>query len=204
MTEHDPKEMEAADWEAAYAGDVPETPVDGDVIELARDLEPGDALDLGCGSGQNSIWLAQQGWTVHGVDIAGGAIERARAAAERSGLSVSFEKADLTSWRTNDRYDLVVSTYALPPRGPGRVHALTTVRDAVAPGGTALIAEFEVSLAESGWMSAENLVTLDEIDRDAAGLRAGTGGGQGRRAHPRPRDQRAAHRHRRRPSPGAG
>jgi hypothetical protein len=33
----------------------------------------------------------------------------------------------------------------------------------VAPGGTALIAEFEVSLAESGWMAAENLVTLEEI-----------------------------------------
>lgn len=154
---------QATDWETAYAGDMPETPVDRDVMAVTRDLEPGSALDLGCGSGQNSIWLAQQGWTVHGVDIASGAIDRANAAAQRAAMNATFEKADLTTWRTSERFDLVVSTYALPQRGPGRVHTLTTVRDAVAPGGVALIAEFEVSLAESGWMAAENLVTLEEI-----------------------------------------
>jgi 2-polyprenyl-3-methyl-5-hydroxy-6-metoxy-1,4-benzoquinol methylase len=154
---------QTTDWETAYAGDMPETPVDRDVMAVTRDLEPGSALDLGCGSGQNSIWLAQQGWTVHGVDIASGAIDRANAAAQRAAMNATFEKADLTTWRTSERFDLVVSTYALPQRGPGRVHTLTTVRDAVAPGGVALIAEFEVSLAESGWMAAENLVTLEEI-----------------------------------------
>jgi 2-polyprenyl-3-methyl-5-hydroxy-6-metoxy-1,4-benzoquinol methylase len=154
---------EAIDWESAYAGDVPDTPVDRDIIELTRKLSPGTALDLGCGSGQNSIWLAQQGWTVHGLDIAGGAVERAEAAAARAGVTATFERADLTTWRTRDRHDLVISTYALPARGPGRLHALTTARDAVAPGGLVLLAEFEVSLAETGWMAAEHLVTLDEL-----------------------------------------
>ena len=156
-------ETAALDWEAAYAGDVPVSPVDPDVMAAARELEPGRALDLGCGSGQNSIWLAQQGWQVRGIDIAGGAIERAEAAATEAGVDATFERADLTTWRTDERYDLVVSTYALPPRGPGRVHALTTARDAVAPGGMALIAEFEISLAESGWMAAEHLAALEEV-----------------------------------------
>ena len=163
MSEHHAGDEIATDWEAAYAGAVPDSPVDSDLVAVARDLPPGRALDLGCGTGQNSIWLARQGWRVHGIDIAEGAVERARAAAERAGVKATFEKADVTSWRTRERYDLVVSTYAMPPSGPGRINALTCTRDAVAAGGTVLIAEFERSLADTGWMAAEQLVTLDEI-----------------------------------------
>jgi 2-polyprenyl-3-methyl-5-hydroxy-6-metoxy-1,4-benzoquinol methylase len=151
------------DWEAAYQGDVPETPIDSDVIGLADGLAPGTALDLGCGAGQNSIWLAGQGWQALGVDIARGAVDLAEAAALRSGMEVRFECGDLTDWRTTDHFDLVINTYALPPRGPARTHALTVARDAVAPGGIALIAEFEVGLAASGWMSEDNLVRLEEV-----------------------------------------
>ena len=154
---------DAIDWEAAHAGDLPETPVDRDLMAVADDLEPGTALDLGCGAGQNSLWLAQRGWSVQGVDIASGAVERARAAAERLGSAASFERADITTWHTSDRFDLVVSTYAMPSRGPGRVQALTTARDAVAPLGTLMLAEFEASLAATGWMAEEHLVTLDEV-----------------------------------------
>ena len=150
----------STDWEAAYAGEVPDSPVDTDLMAVARDLPPGSALDLGCGAGQNSIWLARQGWRVHGVDIAGGAVERAEAAAEHAGVEATFERADVTTWCTRERYDLVVSTYAMPPSGPGRTNALTCARDTVAPGGTVIIAEFESSLADSGWMAAEQLVTL--------------------------------------------
>ncbi len=170
MTEHDLGASGHIDWEAAYHGAVPESPVDRDLVALTRGLEPGNALDLGCGAGQDSIWLAQQGWRVHGVDIAGGAIERAAAAASGAGVEATFERADVTIWRTNERYDLVLSTYALPPRGAGRVHALTTARDAVAPGGSLLIAEFDESLAASGWMTAEHLVSLDEINEMLPGF----------------------------------
>jgi 2-polyprenyl-3-methyl-5-hydroxy-6-metoxy-1,4-benzoquinol methylase len=158
------------DWEAAYDGDIPSTPVDRDIVAVVSDLPPGRALDLGCGAGQNSIWLAQRGWRVHGVDIAGGAIERAEADAARAGVEATFERADVTGWRTSERFDLVISTYALPPRGPGRVHALAVARDAVAPGGLLLLAEFEAALAESGWMTAEHLVELDELTEALPGF----------------------------------
>jgi SAM-dependent methyltransferase len=151
------------DWEAAYSGDVPDTPVDRDVVRVASQLAPGRALDLGCGSGQNSIWLGARGWRVHCIDVAKGALQRAEAAAASAGVEATFERADVTSWRTKERYDLVISTYALPSRGPGRVHALAVARDAVAPGGTLLIADFDESLAAFGWMAPDHLVTLDEI-----------------------------------------
>lgn len=158
------------DWEVAYADDIPETPVDQDVVRVAHGLEPGTALDLGCGSGQNSLWLGRRGWRVHCVDIAKGAVERAEAAAREAGVEATFERADVTSWRTRLKYDLVISTYALPSRGAGRVHALGVARDAVAPGGTLLLAEFDESLAASGWMAADHLVTLDEITESLPGF----------------------------------
>jgi SAM-dependent methyltransferase len=158
------------DREAAYTGDVPQSPVDPDVVRVASELEPGTALDLGCGSGQNSIWLGARGWRVHCVDIARGAIERAESAAAKAGIKATFEKADVTHWRTKDRFDLVISTYALPSRGPGRINALTVARDAVAPGGTLLIAEFDESLAASGWMAADHLVSLGEITEALPGF----------------------------------
>lgn len=170
MDEHRPEPADDIDWEAASAGSIPDTPIDRDVVRVAGELPPGTALDLGCGSGQNSIWLGARGWRVHCVDIARGAIERAEAAAAKAGIEATFEKADVTEWRTSDKFDLVVSTYALPSRGPGRVHALSVARDAVAPGGTLLIAEFDESLAESGWMSPEHLVSLDEITEALPGF----------------------------------
>ena len=140
------------------------------LVEVVGDLQPGTAIDLGCGMGQNSIWLAQQGWTVTGLDIAPEAIAAARAAAAAAGVGVDFLVADLAEWQPAVVYDLVVSTYALPPRGPGRRRALRSAAAAVAPGGTFLCAEFDQSLADEGWMHAEDLITVGEVTGYLAGF----------------------------------
>src|ERR1700690_1470958 len=38
------------------------------LVETARKLKPGRALDLACGTGRNAIWLAEHGWQVTAVD----------------------------------------------------------------------------------------------------------------------------------------
>ena len=53
-----------------------------EVIEGPNALEPGRALDLGCGTGTNVLYLAQQGWTTVGVDFSTHAIESARRKAD--------------------------------------------------------------------------------------------------------------------------
>src|ERR1035437_1483741 len=38
------------------------------LMETAKHLEPGRALDLACGTGRNALWLAEHGWSVTAVD----------------------------------------------------------------------------------------------------------------------------------------
>ena len=78
------------------------TPWDGHPIaqnlqDLVEELHPpGKALDLGCGTGDSSIYLAQHGWKVTGVDYVPTALEKARAKAAATKTSVDFVRADVT------------------------------------------------------------------------------------------------------------
>ncbi len=67
-----------------------------EVLEGARRLAPGRALDLGCGTGTTSVYMASKGWDVTGVDFVPRAIRRARARAEESRVSVAFFVGDVT------------------------------------------------------------------------------------------------------------
>jgi SAM-dependent methyltransferase len=67
-----------------------------DLIEGDGALAPGTALDLGCGTGDTSIYLAKHGWQVTGVDFVAKAVDKARAKAEADKVAVNFAVADVT------------------------------------------------------------------------------------------------------------
>jgi SAM-dependent methyltransferase len=67
-----------------------------DLIEGDVALAPGTALDLGCGTGDTSIYLAKHGWQVTGVDFVGKAVDKASAKAEADKVAVNFAMADVT------------------------------------------------------------------------------------------------------------
>lgn len=78
-------------WEQRYlSGDLPwdvQRP-SPELIDCVRELGlAGRALEIGCGTGTNAIWLGQQGIETLGVDIAPTAIERARDKAEQAGVT---------------------------------------------------------------------------------------------------------------------
>lgn len=60
-----------------------------------HNIRPCRALDLGCGTGTNSIWLAQQGFEVTGLDIAPLALQRAEERAQAVVVKVRFLEADV-------------------------------------------------------------------------------------------------------------
>jgi 2-polyprenyl-3-methyl-5-hydroxy-6-metoxy-1,4-benzoquinol methylase len=70
------------EWNDRYqTGDLPwETGrVDKNLTNIIADysIEPCRVLDIGCGTGNNAIWLAEQGFTVSALDLASAAIEMA-------------------------------------------------------------------------------------------------------------------------------
>jgi ubiquinone/menaquinone biosynthesis C-methylase UbiE len=70
-----------------------------DVIEGTSDapgLPTGSALDVGCGTGDCAVYLAQHGWQVTGVDYVAKPLDKARAKAEAADVSVNFVRADVT------------------------------------------------------------------------------------------------------------
>lgn len=59
-------------------------------------LPAGKALELGCGTGDNAIYLTHHGWQVTAVDFVAKAIELARTKAGAQNTPVRFEQADVT------------------------------------------------------------------------------------------------------------
>jgi SAM-dependent methyltransferase len=106
------------------------------LVAEAGDLDPGRALDLACGEGQNAIWLASLGWDVVGVDYSKVAIAKARARADRDGVDVDFVCADLVSYLPDTgAFDLVLVLYLHIAAEQRRV-VFDRAAAALAPGGT--------------------------------------------------------------------
>ena len=70
-------------WEQVLAGPHP--------------LPPGRALDVGCGSGRDAVYLAKRGWQVTAVDLVDAAIARARQRAAQEGVDVEWIIGDVTN-----------------------------------------------------------------------------------------------------------
>ncbi|HVC66568.1 MAG TPA: class I SAM-dependent methyltransferase [Acidimicrobiales bacterium] len=133
--------MDRQQWDERYrgAGLVWSATPNQFVVAESEGLTPGTAVDLACGEGRNAVWLAEQGWSVTGVDFsAEGLAKGARLAASR-GVEVTWELASVDEWEAPaGGVDLVVMCYLQLPR-PERSAALDKAAAAVAPGGTLVV-----------------------------------------------------------------
>ena len=98
-------------------------------------------LDLGCGEGGDSIWLAKQGWSVTGVEISELALSRAAAAANAEGCAdrIRWVSADLATWVPDGTYDLVSACFFQSPITLSRHDILLRLAASIAPGGHLLV-----------------------------------------------------------------
>src|SRR5690606_26559284 len=82
------------------------------LAEWVPQANRGRALDVACGAGRNSLFLAAKGFVVDAVDISGVGLERARRSAEARGVHVNWIEADLETGAAgtlpSGPYDLIV------------------------------------------------------------------------------------------------
>ncbi|EOZ0831435.1 tellurite resistance methyltransferase TehB [Citrobacter freundii] len=85
-----------------------------DVVDAAKIVAPGKTLDLGCGNGRNSLYLAANGydvtaWDKNPMSIAN--LERIKNAEELTNLHA--EVADLNALNFDGEYDFILSTVVM-------------------------------------------------------------------------------------------
>jgi chemotaxis protein methyltransferase CheR len=159
------------------------------LVEVASTLEPGRALDLGCGEGADAVWLAERGWHVAAVDVSPIALQRAADAASERNLSdrIDFEHHDLPETFPEGAFDLVSAQYLHSPARLDRETVLRIAAGRVTPQGVLLIVDHEapppwaphhdekfpggeevlasLRLDESQWQR----LRLDTVDRELTG-----------------------------------
>ncbi len=129
--------MDIAGWEERYRSgasgkeDAPTILL----VETAKKLPAGTAIDLACGAGRNALYLAERGWDVRAVDGSARAIELLQERSAARGLQVQTEVADLTAPNFTvrpDAFDLVLIAYYL------QRDLFAKAKAAVRPGGLVL------------------------------------------------------------------
>ncbi|MGW1205288.1 class I SAM-dependent methyltransferase [Streptomyces cyaneofuscatus] len=141
-------------WDGIYAA----RPVATDprpnvrLTETVTGLPPGDALELGCGEGGDTLWLARQGWRVTAVDVSAVAVERLTTLARSLGLGdrVTAERHDLGATFPEGRegpegpeggFNLVTAHYLHTPYDLDRAAVLRRAAHALRPGGRLLVVD---------------------------------------------------------------
>jgi SAM-dependent methyltransferase len=158
----------ATEWDERFAStaqvfsDKPNTAL---VTEVSG-LQPGRALDVGCGEGADAVWLAGRGWTVTALDVSQVALERAALRAQQAAVQVKWVHADLVRAELpRAGFDLVSAHYPALRSSAGHdaEHALLA---AVAPGGLLLVvyhADVDVEEAKSYGFDLADYVSPTDV-----------------------------------------
>jgi len=119
-------------------------------VGFASRSQTGPDLDLGCGPGANTWFLAREGFTVAGIDGSASAIEQNRSRLQQEGLSADLHVGDITAtlpW-ADASFDLVLDNVALYANPlPAIARGIAEVARVLKPGGTFL----HLSFTDRSW-----------------------------------------------------
>jgi SAM-dependent methyltransferase len=142
--------------------------------EQAARLEPASrVLVPGDGEGRNGVWLAEQGHAVKAVDYSPVGLQKARDLAERRGVLLATELADLSDWAPEAAsLDAVVLIYTHLP-GAIRQGAHRRLAQGLKPGGWLMLEAFhpqQLQHASGGPKDVDMLYTPEQLGADFDGL----------------------------------
>ena len=114
------------------------------LVQSTQNVQPGRALDFACGLGQNSVWLASQGWNVDAIDISPVGLELANQLSDEQNQVVNWIPADLDELQLPaETYDLILVFRFLDR---GRLPKL--IQSALKSGGHLVYETFSVGQAD--------------------------------------------------------
>jgi SAM-dependent methyltransferase len=172
--------VDARGWDERYATSElvwSATPNQFVEAELS-DLKPGRALDVACGEGRNTLWLADRGWDVTAVDFSLAGLDKGRTLQTRHehgrDLHIDWVHGDvLTHDFGQEVFDLAVVAY-LQLDADERHTAVRRAFGSLAVEGTFfLVAHDSTNLTEGtgGPQDPSVLYTAEDVLADLDGLR---------------------------------
>lgn len=112
-----------------------------EVVDFVAHHPPGRALDVGCGTGTNLLYLAQNGWQAEGVDFSWLAVQKARQRLREAGFTPKVWVDDATRLtKLQGVYNYILDIGCFHQLSPsGKKAAMESVRKLLAPGGCWMI-----------------------------------------------------------------
>lgn len=112
--------------------------------KISQSIQPAKALDLGCGSGIDSVYLAKQGWDVSSIDFIADAVNMTKDRAKEAGVSINVQQADVKTWQPETTFDLIVDAGLMHNMKPsGHSEYRKRLMEWLNPGGHLVLVHFE-------------------------------------------------------------
>jgi len=90
------------------------TPTHSEVLNAMNYITPGKVLDLGCGNGRNSLYLANKGFDVTAWDKNPNSLSNLQRIRDAEGLhNLHIDSVDLNSLTFDGEYDFILSTVVM-------------------------------------------------------------------------------------------
>lgn len=165
------------DWDERYSAEeyqYGKSPNDF-LVEAASAIKPGGRVVSICeGEGRNGVYLAEQGFSVFGVDGSSVALAKARALADERGVEIEVEQGDLADFDFGkEKWDAVVSIFGhLPRELRKRVYASLVA--SLKPGGVFIIEGYtprQLKYDSGGPKDVDMLYEPEDLREELVGLK---------------------------------
>lgn len=159
-------------WEKYYQEHI-KVPVRPLLLQALKKLQPsvGIALDLGAGTGNETLYLLKQGWTIYAIDVQPSAIclieQRAKKENIDTKLTAIQENFENIDWNTLPNFDLILASYSLPFVEPKTFASLWQhITNHLNPGGIFVLNLFtkDCKKFSSSLMQSMTLLTTDQVN----------------------------------------